>query len=113
MQNLLFIDGRFVPAVDRGEIEVLNPADGSSITRIAAAEAADVDLAVAAGRRAFPAWAGLPAAERGRMLVKLGGAIEANAEQLARLESLDTGHPLRDSRNLDVPRTAACFRYFG
>lgn len=45
MQNLLFIDGRFVPAVDRGEIEVLNPADGSSITRIAAAEAADVDLA--------------------------------------------------------------------
>ncbi|PAZ22445.1 betaine-aldehyde dehydrogenase, partial [Pseudomonas aeruginosa] len=52
MQNLLFIDGRFVPAVDRGEIEVLNPADGSSITRIAAAEAADVDLAVAAARRA-------------------------------------------------------------
>ncbi|MFU1924239.1 aldehyde dehydrogenase family protein, partial [Klebsiella pneumoniae] len=62
MQNLLFIDGRFVPAVDRGEIEVLNPADGSSITRIAAAEAADVDLAVAAAPRAFPAWAGLPAA---------------------------------------------------
>ncbi|HCE6901133.1 TPA: hypothetical protein NHP43_005294, partial [Pseudomonas aeruginosa] len=48
MQNLLFIDGRFVPAVGRGEIEVLNPADGSPITRIAAAEAADVDLAVAA-----------------------------------------------------------------
>ena len=113
MQNLLFIDGRFVPAVDRGEIEVLNPADGSSITRIAAAEAADVDLAVAAARRAFPAWAGLPAAERGRLLLKLADAIEANAEQLARLESLDTGHPLRDSRNLDVPRTAACFRYFG
>ncbi|KAB0783781.1 aldehyde dehydrogenase family protein, partial [Pseudomonas aeruginosa] len=110
MQNLLFIDGRFVPAVDRGEIEVLNPADGSSITRIAAAEAADVDLAVAAARRAFPAWAGLPAAERGRLLLKLADAIEANAEQLARLESLDTGHPLRDSRNLDVPRTAACFR---
>ncbi|WP_164243300.1 aldehyde dehydrogenase family protein, partial [Stenotrophomonas maltophilia] len=54
-----------------------------------------------------------PAAERGRLLLKLADVIEANAEQLARLESLDTGHPLRDSRNLDVPRTAACFRYFG
>ena len=44
---------------------------------------------------------------------KLADAIEANADELARLESLDTGHPIRDTRNLDVPRTAATFRYFG
>ncbi|MDT4816175.1 NADP/NAD-dependent aldehyde dehydrogenase PuuC [compost metagenome] len=113
MQNQLFIDGRFVPALKGGEIDVLNPADGSLITRIAAAEAEDVDLAVAAAQRAFPAWAALPAAARGLLLLKLADAIEANAEELAQLESLDTGHPLRDSRNLDVPRTAACFRYFG
>ncbi|MCY1267250.1 NADP/NAD-dependent aldehyde dehydrogenase PuuC [compost metagenome] len=113
MQNQLFIDGRFVPALKGGEIDVLNPADGSLITRIAAAEAEDVDLAVAAAKRAFPAWAALPAAARGLLLLKLADAIEANAEELAQLESLDTGHPLRDSRNLDVPRTAACFRYFG
>ncbi|MNZ30425.1 Aldehyde dehydrogenase PuuC [compost metagenome] len=113
MQNQLFIDGRFVPALKGGEIDVLNPADGTLITRIAAAEAEDVDLAVAAATRAFPAWSALSAAERGRLLLKLADAIEANAEELAQLESLDTGHPLRDSRNLDVPRTAACFRYFG
>ncbi|HBO4788443.1 TPA: aldehyde dehydrogenase family protein [Pseudomonas aeruginosa] len=113
MQNLLFIDGRFVPAVNGAEIDVLCPADGTRITRIAAAEAEDVDLAVAAAQRAFPAWAALSAAERGRLLLKLADAIEANAEELAQLESRDTGHPIRDTHNLDVPRTAACFRYFG
>ncbi|MDT8923366.1 aldehyde dehydrogenase family protein [Pseudomonas taiwanensis] len=113
MQNKLFIDGRFVPALKGGEIDVMSPADGSLLTRIAAAEAEDVDLAVAAAQRAFPAWAALSGAERGRLLLKLADAIEANAEELAQLESRDTGHPIRDSRNLDVPRTAACFRYFG
>jgi len=113
MQNQLFIDGRFVPAIKGGEIDVMSPADGSLLTRIAAAEAEDVDLAVAAAQRAFPAWAALSPADRGRLLLKLADAIEANAEELAQLESRDTGHPIRDSRNLDVPRTAACFRYFG
>lgn len=113
MQNLLFIDGRFQAAQAGGTIEVLSPRDGSLITRIAAAEAADVDLAVAAAQRAFPAWSGLAAAERGRLLLKLADKIEEHAEELAQLESRDTGHPLRDSRGLDVPRTAACFRYFG
>ena len=51
--------------------------------------------------------------DRGRLLLKLADAIEANADALARLESLDTGHPIRDTLNLDVPRTAATFRYFG
>ena len=55
----------------------------------------------------------MAAADRGRLLLKLADAIEANADELARLESLDTGHPIRDTRNLDVPRTAATFRYFG
>jgi betaine-aldehyde dehydrogenase len=53
------------------------------------------------------------ASDRGRILLRLADLIEANADELARLESLDTGHPLRDSRALDVPRTALCFRYFG
>ncbi|MCY1218709.1 NADP/NAD-dependent aldehyde dehydrogenase PuuC [compost metagenome] len=113
MQNQLFIDGRFVPALKGGTIEVLSPNDGSLITHIAAAEAEDVDLAVAAAKRAFPAWAALSGAERGRLLLKLADKIEEHLEELAQLESLDTGHPIRDSRSLDVPRTAACFRYFG
>jgi acyl-CoA reductase-like NAD-dependent aldehyde dehydrogenase len=113
MQNQLFIDGQFVPALEGGEIDVVNPANGELITRIAAAQAEDVDLAVAAAKRAFPGWAATPSAERGRLLLKLADRIEACSDELAHLESLDTGHPVRDSRILDVPRTAACFRYFG
>src|SRR5258708_33009979 len=55
----------------------------------------------------------MASADRGRLLLKRADAIEANGEELGRIESLDTGHPIRDSRSLDVPRTAATFRYFG
>lgn len=113
VQNLLFIGGKFVPALDGATIATLNPHDSSVITRVAEAKAADVDLAVAAARRAFPAWSRLAAAERGRLLLKLADSIEAHALELAQLEALDTGHPVRDALNIDVPRTAACFRYFG
>ncbi|CAB5512110.1 NADP/NAD-dependent aldehyde dehydrogenase PuuC [Achromobacter anxifer] len=113
MQNKLYIDGRFVDAAAGGTIDVLNPHDGTLITAIAAAEAEDVDRAVQAAQRAFPAWSRMAAAERGRLLLKLADLIEANAEELAQLETLDTGHPIRDTRGLDVPRTAGCFRYFG
>ncbi|KPN74875.1 aldehyde dehydrogenase family protein [Neisseria sp. 74A18] len=113
MNTELFINGKFVPAQKSGTIDVLNPANGELITKIAAAEAEDVDIAVAAAKKAFPAWAATPAAERGRLLLKLADLIEEHAEELAQIESLDTGHPIRDSRRLDVPRTAACFRYFG
>lgn len=106
----LFINGEFVSALAGGTIDVVNPANGELITKIAAAEAADVDAAVQAAQKAFPAWAEIPAAERGRLLLKLADLIEENAEELAQLESLDTGHPIKDSRRLDVPRTAACFR---
>ena len=93
MQNQLFIDGRFIDAAEGGTIDVLNPHDGSLITKIAAATATDVDLAVAAATRAFPQWSGMAAAERGRLLLRLADAIEANAEELAQLESLDNGKP--------------------
>ena len=113
IQTQLFIGGRFVPAESGETLAVLNPHDNSKIVDIALAGKADIDRAVSAARAAFPAWSRLAAADRGRLLLKLADAIEANAERLARLESLDTGHPIRDTRFLDVPRTAACFRYFG
>jgi acyl-CoA reductase-like NAD-dependent aldehyde dehydrogenase len=113
IRHQLFIDGRFVDA-ESGETQpTLNPHDNSIIAPVAMAAPADIDKAVAVATRAYPKWSRMPAADRGRILLKLADLIEANAEDLARLESLDTGHPLRDSRNLDVPRTAACFRYFG
>lgn len=113
IRNQLFIDGKFVDAVSGETLASLNPHDNSVITQVAMAGHADIDAAVAAAQRAFPAWSRMAAAERGRILLRLADLIEVNAEDLARLESLDTGHPLKDSRFLDVPRTAACYRYFG
>jgi acyl-CoA reductase-like NAD-dependent aldehyde dehydrogenase len=109
----LLIGGEFVDPLDGGRIEVYDPHDGSLLAEVAEARAADVDRAVAAAAGAFDGWRHTPAAERGRLLLKLADAVEANAAELARLETRDTGHPLRDSTNLDVPRTAATFRYFG
>jgi len=113
IQNRLFIDGEFVDSEARARIPVLNPHDNSLITEVAEAQKADIDRAVDAARRAFPAWARLVAAERGRLLLKLADAIESRASELAELETLDTGHPLRDTKGLDVARTAFTFRYFG
>jgi len=113
IRHQLFINGRFVDAASGETLATLNPHDNSTIAEVALAGREDVDRAVAAAQRAFPAWSRMPAADRGRILLKLADLIEAHTEELARLESLDTGHPLRDSRTLDVPRTAACFRYFG
>jgi aldehyde dehydrogenase (NAD+) len=113
MQTRLFIDGEFVDAADGATLDVSDPHDGSLIASVAEAKEADVDRAVAAARRASEEWRRTSAADRGRLLLRLADAIEANAAMLAELESRDTGHPLRDTLGLDVPRTAATFRYFG
>ena len=109
----LFIDGKFVPAESGETMATLNPHDNSEIAQVALAGKADIDKAIAAAQRAFPKWSRMAAMDRGRILLKLADLIEANAEELAMLESLDTGHPIRDSRILDVPRTAVTYRYFG
>ncbi len=113
MQTKLFIGGEFVDSLEGASFEVFNPHDGSKLADVAEARPSDIDRAVAAARAALPAWSAMAAAERGRLLLKLADAIEASADELARLETVDTGHPLRDATRLDVPRTAATFRYFG
>jgi acyl-CoA reductase-like NAD-dependent aldehyde dehydrogenase len=112
-RHQLFIGGKFIDAADRATLSSVNPHDNSVIADVAMAGKEDVDKAVAAAHKAFPAWSRTSASDRGRILLRLADRIEANMEELARLESLDTGHPIRDSRGLDVPRTALCFRYFG
>jgi aldehyde dehydrogenase (NAD+) len=112
LQTKLFIGGEFVDALDGATMDVVNPFDGSVLAKVAEAKAADVDRAVDAAAKAFPAWRATSAMQRGRLLGKLADAIEAHAEELAQIESLDTGHPIRDTRGLDVPRTAVTFRYF-
>ncbi|MBN9575152.1 MAG: aldehyde dehydrogenase family protein [Pigmentiphaga sp.] len=113
MRHQLFIDGRFVDAESGETLPTLNPHDNTPIVDVAMAGKADVDKAVQAAQRALPAWSAMAAMDRGRILLRLADLIESHAEELARLESLDTGHPIRDSRGLDVPRTAVNFRYFG
>jgi acyl-CoA reductase-like NAD-dependent aldehyde dehydrogenase len=113
IETRLFIGGEFTDALEGGRIPVLNPHDNSLLAEVAEATASDVDRAVAAARKAFPAWKRMPAADRGKLLLKLADAIESHASYLAELESLDTGHPIHDTSTLDVPRTAATFRYFG
>ena len=113
IQQRLYIGGRFVPAEDGATLPSLNPHDNTALADVSMAGKADIDKAVEAAHAAFPKWSRIAAAERGRLLLKLADKIEERAEELARLETLDTGHPLRDTRALDAPRTAATFRYFG
>ncbi|MBX9963323.1 MAG: aldehyde dehydrogenase family protein [Burkholderiales bacterium] len=113
MQDKLFIAGKFVPAEDGATLATVNPHDNSTLAEVAMAGKADIDKAVAAAKAAFPKWSRMAAMDRGRLILKLADRIEEKAEELALLESLDTGHPLRDTRGLDVPRTAVTFRYFG
>src|SRR3981081_2867985 len=109
IEGRLFIDGTFVDPAAARQISVPNP----HLVNVSEAPAPDIDRAVAAARKAFPAWSRMAAADRGRLLLKLADAIEADLPHLSELETLDTGHPIRDTKGLDVPRTAAAFRYFG
>ena len=113
IQKQLFINGEFVDSEANNTIEVLNPFDNSLLAEVSEAREADIDKAVAAAKAAFPAWRDMAAMDRGHLLLKLADAIEADRDNLARLESMDTGHPIRDCLNLDVPRTAVTYRYFG
>ena len=92
----------------------MNPATGEVIAKVAEADYADVDLAVAAARRAFDhgPWPRMPVAERSAILMKLAAGIKARIPELSRLESLDTGKPIRESSTLDIPRSAYNFEFF-
>ncbi len=109
----LFIDGRFVPAQSGKTFEVINPATGEVFARAAAADADDVDAAVKAARKAFESgpWPNLPPAGRRNLLLKLADKIEANADELATLESMDNGMPFMVAKFAAVAGSAECLRY--
>ncbi|MGR8949904.1 MAG: aldehyde dehydrogenase family protein [Gammaproteobacteria bacterium] len=112
MKRQLFINGEFVDAIGGGTLEVTNPHDGTKLVDLAAAKAEDVDIAVAAARAAFPAWRDTNGADRSRLLNNLADALEARFDEITELEAMDTGHPIRDTQRLDLPRTLLNFRYF-
>ncbi|GAA3336021.1 aldehyde dehydrogenase family protein [Amorphoplanes nipponensis] len=109
----LFIDGEFVPAAASGGVfKTVNPASEEVLAEIAEAGAEDVDRAVAAARRAFGPWSALPGAERAKYLFRIARIIQERARELAVLESLDNGKPIKESRDVDVPLAAAHFFYY-
>ena len=113
-QHLLLIDAERVPAADGRTFETIDPATGLAITTVAQGGAEDVDRAVRAARRAFEdgPWPRLAAAERARLMTRLADAIEASAQELAELESLDNGKPVKLAEIIDVAGTVAFFRHF-
>lgn len=107
------IDGAWVPAQGGGTVDVECPATRRVIAGVARSGADDVDRAVAAARRAFPAWRDMVPAERGRLMLKIADALDARADDIARLIAHETGNALRTQAK---PETAFCintFRYFG
>lgn len=106
-----FVAGAFAP--DAGEaIPVTDPATGRQVAILRESDADQVDRAVAAARAAFPAWSRTTIAERQRALMAIHDAILDNADDLARLETLNTGIPLVQTRNMHIPRAAQNFRFF-
>jgi aldehyde dehydrogenase (NAD+) len=110
----LLINNRWVSSESGETFATVNPSTGEEICQVAAADSADVDKAVQAARNAFEQgpWRTMNASERGRLLYRLADLIEKNAEELARLESLDNGKPFSIAKRVDVAKSVACYRYF-
>jgi aldehyde dehydrogenase (NAD+) len=113
-QYPLLIGGKWQDSVSGKTFPTVNPATGETLCQVAEGDKADIDLAVKAARKAFEEgpWSRMPAAERGRLINRLADLIEQNKDQLAGLESLDNGKPLRDSLAADLPLTIKCYRYY-
>ncbi|MCC5785183.1 MAG: aldehyde dehydrogenase family protein [Phycisphaerales bacterium] len=105
----LFIGGEFVEPVSGKHFATVNPANETTLSKIAEADGADVDRAVAAAREALPAWAALPGRERGKYLFRIARRIQERARELAVLETMDGGKPIKESRDVDIPLAAAHF----
>ena len=107
-----YIDGELVEPAGGEYFDDIEPATGRVCAAIPDSDERDIDRAVEAARRAFAGWSQTPASERSRLLLKIADLIERDLEELARLESTDTGKPLTTARSVDIPRAAANFRFF-
>jgi aldehyde dehydrogenase (NAD+) len=108
----LFIDGEFVEPRDGGHFKTENPASAEVLAEVSLAGPADVDRAVAAARRAqAEVWGPMPGKERAKYLFRVARIVQERARELAVLESLDNGKPIKESRDVDIPLVAAHFFY--
>jgi aldehyde dehydrogenase (NAD+) len=109
----LFIGGEFVDTLDGRTFKTISPATEEVLAEVTEAGAADVDRAVKAARRAYErTWSTLPPRERGKYLYRIARIVQERARELAVLESLDNGKPIRESRDVDIPLVAAYFFYY-
>jgi aldehyde dehydrogenase (NAD+)/phenylacetaldehyde dehydrogenase len=111
----LLIGGKWVAAKSGKTFETVNPANEEVLALIAEGDKADVDEAVKAARKAFDEgrWPSMGPHERARLMFKIAELIDAHADELAELETLDNGKPLTFSRGFDIPASAETFRYYG
>ena len=105
----LFIGGQFVDPADGASFATFEPSTGQKLAEVAEAGAADVDRAVKAARRAFTRWSKVPGAERGKYLFRIARIIQERSRELAVLESIDNGKPIKETRDVDLPLVAAYF----
>jgi len=110
----LLINNRWIQSESGKTFATINPSTGEEICQVAEADAADVDKAVKAARTAFERgpWRKMSASKRGRLLYRIADLIEQNADEIARLESLDNGKPFSVAKAVDVAASVACYRYF-
>lgn len=108
-----FIGGNFVDGDGAGDFETINPATGKSLSKIAAGTAAEVNTAVAAARKAYDeVWGPMPAKERAKYLYRIARRLQERARELAVVESMDNGKPIRETRDVDIPLAAHHFFYY-
>jgi aldehyde dehydrogenase (NAD+) len=109
----LFIGGEFVDGLAEDRNKTVNPATEEVLAEVVEAGASDVDSAVAAARAAFDgAWGRMPGRERAKYLYRIARIVQERARELAVLESIDNGKPIRESRDVDIPLVAAHFFYY-
>ncbi|MEU6424958.1 aldehyde dehydrogenase family protein [Microbispora sp. NPDC046973] len=108
----LFINGEWVEPQGEERHKTVNPATEEVLAEVAWAGEADVDRAVQAAAKAFPVWSAMPGAERAKYLFRIARIIQERARELAVLETLDNGKPIRESRDVDLPLVAAHFFYY-
>jgi aldehyde dehydrogenase (NAD+) len=113
LSNKLLIDGTLRPAVSGRSFTVINPATGATIAEAAEGGAADVDLAVAAAKKAEKAWAKIAARERGRLVGECGRLLNQHSEELGRLIALETGKALRTESRVEASVVADIFTFYG
>lgn len=108
----LYIGGQWVPAQDGRTLDAICPANGAKLASFADASAEDVDKAVKAATKAFETWSQSKPAERSKILNAIADVIDEHKEELALIESMDNGKPLRETLTIDIPYSSAHFRYF-